>query len=220
MPNCPNCGRAVQSGMKFCPNCGQDQSVVVPQDQRIPTEHVPVPPPLDDQGAGDGHDRVLLKKVLVGLGAAVVILAVIADLSDGNFGESSTSQPKEAAKNEPKQTAEKKAPAPAPAAASKSSDDVVVRVWGTPGIDYSGSYGATQGQRTVDGTLGAEPTEYDVDAKTGRFEFDAISAVFQKKSPGAGSLLVQIMSKGEVVASQETSAEFGVASVTWSPQNP
>jgi len=112
------------------------------------------------------------------------------------------------------------APAPAPAAASKkSSDDVAVRVSGTPGIDYSGSYGATQGQRTVDGILAAAPTEYDVEAKTGRFEFDAISAVFQKRSPGAGSLLVEIIHEGEVVASQETSAEFGVASVTWSPQN-
>src|SRR5829696_329411 len=112
------------------------------------------------------------------------------------------------------------APAPAPAVASKkSSDDGAVRVSGTPGIDYSGSYGATQGQRTVDGILAAAPTEYDVEAKTGRFEFDAISAVFQKRSPGAGSLLVEIIHEGEVVASQETSAEFGVASVTWSPQN-
>src|SRR5215217_8971204 len=110
MPNCPNCGRAVQSRMKFCPNCGQDQAVVVPQDQRIPTEDVPVPPPPDDQGGDDKNRWGPLKKVLVGLGAAVVILAVIADLTDGNFGESSTSPPKEAAKNEPKNLPRRRQP--------------------------------------------------------------------------------------------------------------
>ena len=24
MPNCPNCGRDIQGGIKVCPNCGQD----------------------------------------------------------------------------------------------------------------------------------------------------------------------------------------------------
>ncbi len=33
---------------KFCSECGQDQSVSVPQDQRIQTEDVPVPPPPPD----------------------------------------------------------------------------------------------------------------------------------------------------------------------------
>ena len=219
MPNCPNCGRAVQSGMKFCPNCGQDQAVVVPQDQRIPTEDVPVPPPPDDQGGDDKNRWGPLKKVLVGLGAAVVIVAVIADLTDGNFGESSTSPPKEAAENEPKEPAEKKA-AEKKAAAKEDASDVAVRVSGTQLVQYSGSYGTAQGQRSVDGILGSGPNEYDVEARTGRFEFDVISATLQKRSPGGGTLRVEIPSKGKVVASQETTAEYGVASVSWSPQNP
>ncbi len=45
--HCHDCGEEIQRGMKFCPHCGQDQAVVVPEDQRIPTEEVQgVPPPL------------------------------------------------------------------------------------------------------------------------------------------------------------------------------
>ena len=43
MRHCHNCGEEIQGGMKFCPHCGQDQTVVVPQDQRIPPEDVPTP---------------------------------------------------------------------------------------------------------------------------------------------------------------------------------
>lgn len=44
--HCHNCGKEIQGGMKFCPHCGQDQAIVVPQDQRIPTEDVEgIPPP-------------------------------------------------------------------------------------------------------------------------------------------------------------------------------
>jgi hypothetical protein len=62
--HCHNCGEAIQGGMKFCPHCGQDQSVVVPQDQRISPENVPppedasqgasTPPPLLNTGRGAG----------------------------------------------------------------------------------------------------------------------------------------------------------------------
>jgi hypothetical protein len=45
MAYCPNCGHEIQGGAKFCSNGGQDLHVSVPQDQRIRTENVPVPPP-------------------------------------------------------------------------------------------------------------------------------------------------------------------------------
>ncbi len=68
------------------------------------------------------------------------------------------------------------------------------------------------------GTLGTQPDEYDLEAETGTFEFDVVTANFQKMSEGPGALRVEIVSGGEVVAAQETTAEFGLASVTWSPQ--
>src|SRR5215212_5581267 len=74
MPNCPNCGRDVESGMRFCPNCGQDQSVVVPQDQRISTEDVPVPPPPPDSPHGGGRRKWMIG--LLGCGGLVALLLV------------------------------------------------------------------------------------------------------------------------------------------------
>jgi len=54
MPYCYNCAYVIQGGMKFCPNCGQDQSVVVPQAQRILTKDIPVPSPPSGPKRGGG----------------------------------------------------------------------------------------------------------------------------------------------------------------------
>ena len=113
MPNCPNCGRDIQSGMRFCPNCGQDQSVVVPQDQRIPTEDVPVPPPPSGSPRGGGRRKWVIG--LLGCGGLValllVALLVVAIVSrpttqtaqsGGGGQESSGEEEKEEKKPEPK----------------------------------------------------------------------------------------------------------------------
>ena len=83
MPNCPHCGPDVEGGMKFCPNCGQDQSIAIPQDQRIPTEDVPVPPPPPPSG-GQGRgllgaklSTVIMTVVMGGLRAAIWVLALL-----------------------------------------------------------------------------------------------------------------------------------------------
>jgi hypothetical protein len=152
-----------------------------------------------------------------GLLVLVIVIAVIAAAFGGGTQDTGTKEEQKAEpveKNEPKEEAEEKA------AEKAESSEVAVRVSGTQGVEYSGSYGTSQGQRSVDGALGAEPEDYEVDAQTGRFEFDVITATFQKRSPGPGTLRVEIVSEGEVVASQETTAEYGVANVSWSPQNP
>src|SRR5215208_4007423 len=74
MSNCPKCGGEIQGGMRFCPNCGQDQSVVVPQEQRIPTEDVPVPPPPTNSPRGGGRRRWVIG--LLGCGGLVALLLV------------------------------------------------------------------------------------------------------------------------------------------------
>ena len=74
MADCPNCGREIQGGMRFCPNCGQDQSVVVPQDHRIPTEDVPVPPPPSGSPHGGGRRKWVIG--LLGCGGLVALLLV------------------------------------------------------------------------------------------------------------------------------------------------
>jgi hypothetical protein len=87
MPTCPNCRNEMQSRMKFCPERGQDQSIVVSQDQRIRTERVSVPPPPPPSGGQGGSARPR-RKWLIGLlgcgglvGLLLVALIVVAAVS-------------------------------------------------------------------------------------------------------------------------------------------
>jgi hypothetical protein len=148
----------------------------------------------------------------------LVLLIVLAGLCGGGREKSGGSGGETTATSEPTTEEKAKQKTQEKAKQKKEAGNVAVRISGTPGLEYSGSYGNTQGQKTVDGTLGAQPAEYEVDADTGTFEFDVISASFQKRSPGPGSLLLEIVSEGDVQASQETQAEFGVVTSTWSPQ--
>ncbi len=153
----------------------------------------------------------------IGCGGLLVLIVIIAVLASAFGGGTDTAtQDKEEQKaepvkeNQPKEEAKQK----------EETGNVAVTISGTQGVEYSGSYGTSQGQTTVDGTLGGEPDEYEVDANTGTFEFDVITASFQKRSPGPGQLRVEVVTDGDVQASQETSAEFGVVTTSWSPQAP
>ena len=94
-------------------------------------------------------------------------------------------------------------------------ENVVVRVSGTPGTAYSGSYGTFQSAQTVDDALGVEPAAYEIEGSVS----DILAAVFRKTQPAdEGTLRVEILVDSEVVAGDETSEEIGVINVTWSPQ--
>ena len=84
MAHCHNCGEEIQGGMKFCPHCGQDQSVVIPQEERIPTEDVegvPPPPSFPDQPRtprqGGGMSRIWRAVLVAGGGLGLLLLALI-----------------------------------------------------------------------------------------------------------------------------------------------
>ena len=160
-----------------------------------------------------------MRRVLIGCGgllAVIVVLAIIiAAISGGGQDVTQKQEEKEEQKAQPVQKNE-----PKEEAKKKEQENVQVRISGTQGVEYSGSYGSTQGQRTVDGTLGAAPDVYDVEGNTGSLQLDVITASFQKRSPGPGDLRVEIVTDGDVQASQETSAEFGVVTTSWSPQAP
>jgi hypothetical protein len=94
-------------------------------------------------------------------------------------------------------------------------ENVVVRVSGTPGTTYSGSYGTFQSAQAVDDTVGVEPADYEIEGSVS----DILAAVFRKtQSANEETLKVEILVDGEVVAEDETSEEIGVINVTWSPQ--
>jgi hypothetical protein len=114
MANCPNCGHETRGGMKFCPECGQDLTVSVPKDERIPTEEVPVPPPptSGDQGRSEstsapfypsgapagGSSRRKWLIPLLGCGGllglllvAVLVVAIVSAPSNNQASQSSQS---------------------------------------------------------------------------------------------------------------------------------
>jgi hypothetical protein len=100
--------------------------------------------------------------------------------------------------------------------AQKAGEQVVVRVSGTPGTAYSGTYGTYERMQAANGTLEAQPTDYE--QKIGSGVFGVVSAMFQKTQPGAGTLKVQILENdGTVTVENETSEEFGTVNVTRYP---
>ena len=100
-------------------------------------------------------------------------------------------------------------------------DNVAVQISGTQGTSFWGNYGGmVVGYRpVVDGVLRAEPVEYEVveDLRTGAGDLGAINATFQKMQLGSGTLKVTILFEGKPVATQETSDELGIVSLTWNP---
>lgn len=109
---------------------------------------------------------------------------------------------------------EEEAPAKQAPAKQDETDTILVRVGGTPGLSFSGSYGTLDGQRSVDGVT---PQEYEVEVDTGVMSFDSITASMQKRAQDQSELTVEIVEDGEVVAAQTTTAQFGVVSTTYAP---
>ena len=105
----------------------------------------------------------------------------------------------------------------------KNDVAVVVRVSGTHGTPYAGEYGPTdeEPQRVKD-TLRVEPADYEVKNEEGGF-FDTslkpVSALFWKtRTADQGTLKVEILADGVVIAEGETSVELGMVSATPVPR--
>jgi hypothetical protein len=90
---------------------------------------------------------------------------------------------------------------------------VEIRVSGTQGLPFGGSYATTVGGRqNVAGELEPQPTVYEVPVG-----FGAGFASFQKQATG-GYLRAEILVNGEVVKERETRAEYGIVTMFYSPQ--
>ena len=99
----------------------------------------------------------------------------------------------------------------------EEAGSLVVRVSGTEGVPYSGNYGSLAGALEIaEGTLGAEPTDYEVELQEG--VSDGVIASFQKTEPGQGELRVQTLADDKVAVESRTLAEFGMANADWLPQ--
>lgn len=99
----------------------------------------------------------------------------------------------------------------------EDAGEVVVRVSGTEGIEYSGTYGTIEGMlQTVEDSVESEPTDYVVEVVEG--VSDGVTAGFQKVQPGEGDLHVEILADDQVVVESRTLAEFGAVNADWFPR--
>lgn len=99
----------------------------------------------------------------------------------------------------------------------EDAGEVIIRVSGTEGVVYSGTYGTIEGTlETVEDTVGSEPTEYDIEVAED--VSDGVTGGFQKTLSGEGELKVEILADGQVVVESRTLADLGAVNADWFPQ--
>ncbi len=165
-----------------------------------------------------------VERVLMGCGGlailgvlAVVLLSLGAILGNSDVDIEPIEEPIEEILDDDDEPAQVQPGAQPVGSVPENATPLVVRVSGPQGTAYSGTYGTLQGGMIpVDGVLGAGPAEYGIE--TGDGAFGAVSAVFQKNQPVAGTLRAEVLSAGEVVAEGSTSEESSWVEVKWSPQ--
>ena len=97
---------------------------------------------------------------------------------------------------------------------TSSIKTATIRVTGTPGTSFSGSYDSkSAGMRSVEGEV---PQDYNVYYNSFPGALDTITATMQKQAEDYSRLTVQIIVDEQVKREQSTAAVFGVAKVSWS----
>lgn len=118
-----------------------------------------------------------------------------------------------------------KAPSEARAAREATTSEIVLRISGTAGVPYRGSFGgiasSRSGRQDVEGTIGQGQNEYRLSDIMGDMQVRDVSAPISKAGPNVeGDLRVQILYQGEVVEENLATGTAGFAPVSWSPGRP
>ena len=95
-----------------------------------------------------------------------------------------------------------------------ATNSVVLRISGTPGVQFSGNYTTAQGSQDFSATLGTDPTDYKLGGE-GVAGMSVVTVNVHKQGT-YGSLKVEILKDGQVVQSAETNATSNAVSVTYS----
>src|SRR5918998_3362215 len=93
-----------------------------------------------------------------------------------------------------------------------ATNSVVLRISGTPGVQFSGNYTTPQGSQDISGTLGAAPTDYKLGGEGGAGV--SVVTVNLQKQGTYGTLKVELLKDGQVVQSGETDATNNTVSMT------
>jgi hypothetical protein len=91
---------------------------------------------------------------------------------------------------------------------------LVLRISGTPGVQFSGNYTTPQGSQNISGTIGTTPTDYGLGGE-GVAGLNVVTVNVQKQGMG-GTLRVEILKNGRGVQSAETNATNNAVSLTYS----
>lgn len=138
-----------------------------------------------------------------GMSLLGVLAGCTSDSDESGGSDRSTSQATETQTETPDRT-ETNRPTQTEAPTTASSPDFQVRV--SYDGEWSGTIGGDGSSRSVDGS-GTETFDVQGDPFI-------VSANAQKRDEGTGTLTVQILKNGEVIAQRTTSARYGVAQVT------
>jgi len=193
---CPQCGKDIQYATNPCPHC----KWTLDWRQQPPSVYMP-PPGAPQQQASQAHIEAPQQQVVQPAtnlqstkkttNPLVIILAVIGGIVL-LFGTCAICVSNSA-----------KSPLPS----VLSGTEFQIKVSGTAGLPFSGSYMVMQpgGQNTSKSVDGVVPVTYSV---TGNM----VSVAFQKKIE-IGTLKVEILRGGTVVNSSDTTAAYGLVSV-------
>ncbi len=118
-----------------------------------------------------------------------------------------------------------KAPGEARAAREAAASEIILRISGTAGVPYRGSFGGMasgqSGRQNVEGTVGQGQNEYRLSDIMGDVQVRQVSAPISKAGPNVeGDLRVQILYQGEVVEENLATGTASIAPVSWSPGRP
>jgi hypothetical protein len=98
---------------------------------------------------------------------------------------------------------------------ASDTTSVTIRVTGTSGTPFKGSYGLVgAGTESVEGVI---PQDYEISYNEPASPFLTVKASMQKRVDDDREITVQIIVDGETKAQRTTGAGFGVAKVSWHP---
>lgn len=128
----------------------------------------------------------------------------------------------EGAEAEPQQTPRPKRTTEPKAERGAAASEVVLRISGTPGVPYRGSFGgiaeSISGRQPIEGTVGEGQNEYLLSDITGDVNVRTVTANASKGGPRIeGDLRLQILYQGEVVAENLATGTAGTVVVPWYP---
>lgn len=192
---CPNCKTANEDSASFCQNCGNKLKTTA--SDRNQTK------PQNQKGLGGWWNKQSTGgKAAMGIAGICCIGLILIIAISGMYSpdKTTTTNPTSSVSTTPSTSTSSSS------SSSSSASGIEIKV------DYAGSwsgnYGDESGSQSVDGS----------GTKTFKISGSpsVVSAVFQKRDGGSGTLTVSILQNGNTVETKSTSAQYGVATASHS----